>query len=159
MIRSVKYAMVLSLGCLSLAGCSDSGPKAEIVTGRVTFKGKPVAGAGIRFYEPRIGFGLVANLDADGRYTTPTALPVGAYEVSLTGAQPGGPQIPDAPPPSPVPPPYIDEGYRDGSTSGLEARVSHINTEFDYDVSAPPKKSEIPEGRVLVRMPKEKPPQ
>lgn len=152
MSRTVNYTMILSLGCLALIGCSGSKNPTEIVTGRVTFKGKPVAGAGIRFYETRIGFSLVANLDADGRYTTPSPLPVGAYEVSITGAQPGGPEIPNAPPPSPLPPDYIDAGYRDGATSGLEARVSELATTFDFDVSEPPKKPEFPQGKVLVRM-------
>jgi hypothetical protein len=158
MVSSVRDSMILVLGCLALSGCGQSNPPAEIVTGRVTYKGKPVIGAGIRFYEPRIGFGLVANLDGDGRYVTPTALPVGAYQVSITGAQPGGPQIPDAPPPSPIPPAYVDEGYREGSTSGLEARVSFKATTFDYDISEAPAKEVIPQGRVLVRIAPEKPP-
>jgi hypothetical protein len=156
MVSSVRYSMVVAVSCLAL-GCGKSDPPAEIVTGRVTYKGKPVVGAGIRFYESRIGFGLVANLDADGRYVTPSPLPVGEYQVSITGAQPGGPEIPGAPPPSPIPPAYVDEGYRDGSTSGLDARVSSKSTTFDYDISEGPPKEVIPAGRVLVRMAPEKP--
>lgn len=158
MVSLGKYAVVLAMGCVVLSGCSKAETPAEIVTGRVTYKGKPVIGAGIRFYESRIGFGLVANLDADGRYVTPSPLPVGSYQVSITGAQPGGPEIPGAPPPSPIAPEFVDEGYRDGSTSGLEAKVSSRTTNFDYDISDPPVKAAIPEGKALVRMAPEKPP-
>jgi hypothetical protein len=151
MMFSARYTMVLGLGCLALVGCSKGPDPAEIVTGRVVFKGKPVAGAGIRFYGPHNGFGLVANLDAEGRYVTPSPLPVGFYEISITGSQGGMAEGPGAPLPSPVAPTYVDEAYHDGATSGLEARVTFSQTTFDFDVSEPPKVPEVRPG-MLVRM-------
>ena len=150
-----RYTIVLCLGCIAVAGCSKGPDPAEVVSGRVVYKGKPVAGAGIRFYGQHNGFGLVASLDADGRYVTPSALPVGVYQVSITGNQGGGQPGSDAPPPSPVAPAYVDEAYRDGSTSGLEARVSFSQTTFDFDISEAPKVPEGPQGG-LVRMAPEK---
>ena len=145
--RSASLTLVLFT--LTLEGCSRNDHSAEVVEGRVTFKKKPVAGAGIRFYEPRIGFGLVANLDEDGTFQTPSPLPVGSYQVSITGAAPGGNRGPDSPPPSPAAPDYINRAYRDGATSGLVAKVSNTRKVFDFDLSEPPEKSKVPAGKVL----------
>jgi hypothetical protein len=146
MISSVRNTVILSLMSMALAGCSKAPVPAEIVTGRVVFKGKPVADAGIRFYGLDNGYGLVASLDADGRYVTPSPLPVGVYRVSITGNQAGAEPGSTAPPPSPMAPDYVYEAYQDSATSSLEARVSFSQTTFDYDISEPPKVSNDPVG-------------
>ena len=157
MVRQLVCLIRMSLFVFAIEGCSNAESCAVVVSGRVTYKNKPVSGVGVRFYESRVGYSLVANLDADGRYETPSALPVGSYQVSITGAQPVGRQVPDAPPASPIPPAYVHESYRDGAKSGLLAIVSTLDSEFDFDITAAPKKSKIPAGKVMERMKPQQP--
>ena len=94
----------------------------------------------------------MANLDEDGNYETPSPLPVGVYQVSIAGAQPGGPRVEGGPPPSPGAPDYVDKAFREGATSGLRAHVSLEDNVFDFDISEAPKKAKAAAGRMLVPM-------
>ena len=126
---------------LGIAGCSAGTPASKVVTGTVTLGGKPLTGAGIRFFEPRIGQGIVANLGANGEYRTPSPLTLGTYQVSIAPAQPGGELAPGAPPPSPAPPDFVPKHYLNGLTSHLEVTLTKTTPPtFDFALTDAPLK-------------------
>lgn len=66
MIRRISGGLLVSL--VFAAGCGSGGPELVAVTGKVTFQGKPVAGANITFI-PANGSIATATTDANGAYT------------------------------------------------------------------------------------------
>ncbi|MBX3440999.1 MAG: carboxypeptidase regulatory-like domain-containing protein [Planctomyces sp.] len=123
-------AGVLAMSC----GCSSGEFPGQIISGQVTMDGEPLANVGIRFYEPKLGRGLVANIDAVGEYSTPTPLPPGRYEVSIAPRQPSRDDA-GLPPASPVPPDFVPAHYLDGATSDLQALVTDSESRFDFSLS------------------------
>jgi hypothetical protein len=87
--------------CVVAAGCGDDGklPRAP-VSGRVTYKGKPVAGAAVSFLPETPGWrAAVGKTDAQGRYLLGTydpddGAPVGRCKVALSLRGPGKPLKP-----------------------------------------------------------------
>jgi hypothetical protein len=82
----------IGLACVLLGGCNN-GPKYVPVSGRVTFKGKPVTTGVIMFY-PENGRPSVGSIAEDGTYSldspTPGAL-IGDHKVTIesTKVHPG----------------------------------------------------------------------
>lgn len=133
--------MCVVLLMVTLLGCGNSGPKAWPVTGKVTYQGKPVSAASIRFSNPQAGVDLLTKLDADGKYAVVTAngpgLPDGTYQVAIMPTAKSAPIGTFGPPPT-VKRPDIPEKYRSPSTSGLSITVKSAASNFDVDMRPKP---------------------
>jgi hypothetical protein len=133
----LAWVIYLVLAGLTMSGCGKPGPKAWPMTGTVTFQGRPVSAASIRFRNPQSGIDLVARLDAEEKYAVETAagpgLPEGTYQVAIL---PGGKSSPVgtfgvAPIPNR---PDIPEKYRSTATSGLSVTVKSDDAVFNVDM-------------------------
>lgn len=142
-IRLVCLAAIV----LMLPGCGRSGPEYWPVSGKVTFRGKPVATASVRFSNPQAGVDVVAELDADGKYVILTAggkgLPEGTYQMAVVPnvsfanvkTTPGGLVLPSSMPSAQkMNTPNIPERYHDPATSGLTMTVKPESNTFDVDM-------------------------
>lgn len=79
-------AFLLALCCLPAAGCRRDGPERAVVTGRVTYQGKPLAEGQIRFVPARGSEIPTAGAFVfDGRYTADGkgGVPVGTHKVMI----------------------------------------------------------------------------
>lgn len=148
-LASRPSTRVLLLAAVLVIGCGKSGdpsrPKTVPVSGTVTLKGQPVAGAQLVFQPDGSNPGATGATDADGKYTLMTfqsgdgAVP-GQYKVSITKnesvASGSGPSIDpktggmtsDYVPPTPGAKPaeaknLLPPKYAQASTSGLTATV------------------------------------
>lgn len=107
LVVAVLFAMV---------GCGGGGPQAYPVTGKVTQKGQPVAGAVVAFVAVTSGEpGGQAETGADGTFamqstadqgrTTLPGLPAGEYKVTVMKMQAGAGEVSLANPPRNILPP------------------------------------------------------
>ena len=138
--RFVGFAMM----ALMLSGCGQSGPKYWPVDGGVTFRGKPVTKASIRFTNLKLGIDVLAKLNADGKYEILSGekmgLPEETYQVAVIPEvdvshfkmTKGGLMVPTGPPPPP--PSDIPERYYEPGTSGLTLTVKPESNTFDVDM-------------------------
>jgi hypothetical protein len=133
-----------ALAALALWGCGRSGPRYWPVNGKVTFQGKPVAKASIRFISLKLGVDVLAKLDADGKYEVVSGkkmgLPEETYQVAITPevdisnvkVTKTGLVVAVAPPPPP--PRNIPERYHEPVTSGLTMTVKPETNTFEVDM-------------------------
>ncbi len=63
--------LLIVMSVFSLNGCGNGNPATYAVTGRVTYHGKPVEGAGVMFM-PSAGRPASAVTDVEGRFTLRT---------------------------------------------------------------------------------------
>ncbi len=140
------HAPPIQLACavltaIAMSGCGATQPVPSPVTGRVTFEGKPVSDASIRFSDPQAGVDVLADIAADGRYTIITdrgdGLPEGSYRVAVI------PRDKNAPLGSFTAGPEtirrdIPLKYRQPATSGLTVTVGPSATVFDVDMRSAP---------------------
>lgn len=109
------------------------------VSGKVTFRGEPVAQGLVLFAEREKNLYFTAKLDQEGTYRVKTAegegLPVGSYEVTVN------PPVLDAPPigstmrPAQVPRfPNIPLKYRVATSSGLKLEVKEGENPFNIEM-------------------------
>jgi hypothetical protein len=131
---------VLSVAFLAmeLAGCSR-GPIVGQVSGKVTFKGKPVSEGTITFINPTTGYAAEAGLQKDGGYVVETpegGLVVGEYLVMVNPLRYRDTSNPRTPP-SPVekPAPNIPEKYRNLGRTPWRATVQHGPNSFNFDMT------------------------
>ena len=141
--RQITRFVGFVIMALMLWGCGRSGPKYWPVNGRVTFQGKPVAKASIRFVNLKLAIDVLAKLDADGRYEILSGkkmgLPEETYQVAVVPdvdtsnfkTTKGGLVVSTGPPP---PPPNIPERYHEPDTSGLTLTVKPESNTFDVDM-------------------------
>ena len=140
MIRQHLHWILLTCAAAAfgLSGCRDSGPKHWPVVGKVTFQGKPVSEATIRFSNPATGVDVIAKLGPDGAYVVDTArgrgLPEGSYQVDITPIAPVPPGGMLGPPPPLPNRPDIPERYRQTSSSGLSLAVKSDTNTFDVEM-------------------------
>jgi hypothetical protein len=137
-------SLSLALGCLAGCGSGSSGPALAAVSGAVTLKGKPFAGANVRFIPQgdTLGHGGAGKTDAAGRYEiianrseNRKGLLPGEYKVVVSRLL-----MPDG---TPLPPnvPPIDSGARESVPTAyakphLTPLTVTIGTETKtYDVS------------------------
>lgn len=126
---------------LLCGGCGTSSPPMGDVEGKVTFGGKPVAGANVVFENAERGWLRTAELDAAGAYLMKD-VKTAEYKVSI---QPPTPQTPNEnthpdgkfvvtagmiPDPKNIP-----KSYREAHTSKLSADVKSGLNRFDFDLS------------------------
>jgi hypothetical protein len=118
-IRGVFCRMLPALLlALFLTGCGGGKPEGT-VSGKVLFKGNPVAGGTVNLLSAA-GVGAQAPVK-DGAYQVNGALAVGDYVVYLSPPRP----TPQPPGSKPLPPPPFDVPvkYQDVKTSGLKVTV------------------------------------
>jgi hypothetical protein len=126
--------------CLSaaLAGCW--GPAVGQVSGKVTFKGRPVTEGKINFINPETGFAAEAELGSDGGYVIKNiegGLVVGDYTVMVTPPIIIVDNDPGKTPPSPMEKPVanIPAKVRNQATTPLRATVKKGSNTFDFELS------------------------
>jgi hypothetical protein len=127
-----------------VAGCS-SGPAVGQVSGKVTFKGKPVTEGRITFFNAKAGYNADVVLGKDGRYTIETpegGLMVGDYVVTITPLMHLINPEPTKTPPAPEwkPAPNIPMRYRSEMTSPLKVTVKEGPQELNFDMTPDPKR-------------------
>src|SRR5262249_50753905 len=136
-----RALMRLAVLTLFSAGCNQ-GPKLGRVSGRVTYKGKPVPNGAITFLPSPSGPPATAGIQPDGTYTLETpgignGAVLGAHALMITALREApavGPEERD-----PLPPPIIPIKYGNTSTSGLTAEVHEGDNTIDFDLKdAPP---------------------
>lgn len=132
--RTIVYGLCLA-ACVEGCGGGDTTPVVP-VTGKVTFQGKPLAGASIVFvpadFDPTKPVKKGENVslerpggqtDADGAYELmyfeQTGAPPGKYKVSITAYQARA----DGDDEESMPPSLIPVKYANPATSGLKADV------------------------------------
>ena len=85
-LHRFSILFLLALCCFPVAGCRREGPERAIVTGRVTYQGKPLREGQIRFV-PTSGSELptAGAFVLDGRYTADGkgGVPVGTHKVII----------------------------------------------------------------------------
>jgi len=131
-------AAALAAFVFGLSGCGGAREKLWPVSGKVTFRGKPVAAGTIRFSNPQSGIDMTARLNSDGVYEVVMArgvgLPEGTYQVAIMPPRVDIPVGSTAKPPKPPACLDIPERYRLLSTSGLTRTVKPHHNRFDVDM-------------------------
>lgn len=155
----VKPGLRLACGCLSLGllillvGCKGSsrGAQHAEVTGKVTFKGKPLPGGRISFADLKKGFASTGVIDESGNYQIKA--PVGEMKISVDNSMleqrrfgGGAPKMQHPKPPgsetdeAPIKGQYVNlpSQYRDPAASGLSYTVKPGSQTHDIDLSDSP---------------------
>jgi hypothetical protein len=140
--KAASSAILATAAAMLVFGFSGCGPAREKlwpVSGKVTFRGKPVAAGAIRFSNPQIGIDMTAELHADGAYEVVMAngagLPEGTYQVAVMPPRVNIPIESTANPPKRPPCLDIPERYRLPSTSRLTLTVKRDRNRFDVDMA------------------------
>jgi len=129
---------LLAVMILGTLGC-QRGETLGIVSGNVTFQGKPVTEGLVTFSAPNRGIYITTPLDSNGHYEVKqakgTGLQLGEYQASVT------PPIADVPmdvmmkgPVKISECPNIPFKYRKASTGGLNFTVVDGENQFDIDM-------------------------
>lgn len=148
MFRLLPRLGAAAVVILGAAGCGPQGPDLGpfgLVSGKVTYEGKPVAQGMVTFNAPATGHVGTANLEADGTFTMQfngrPGLPVGEYQVSIRPpltAKPSGNSAPASR--NNLYDPNISKDipmkYRYETSSGLVETVAEGENSFEFDLSA-----------------------
>jgi len=135
----LRLVVLLFAVVVALSGCS--GPKRlASLTGKVTYKGKPVS-VGAIYFHGQAGELAMGNLTEDGSFVA-TDLPVGEVRVSLKVQDPGvyaqqlkGPQSLDkAKPKEGDKVTSIPNNFSDPATSGLVYTLTPSTTTLDVAI-------------------------
>ena len=123
--------MLLLMGLLTCTycwiGCSGRAPSGS-VSGKVTYKGKPVTSGGVLFVNLTTGIGASAELGATGAYNV-MSLRTGEYQVALqTLAPPPGKMAEGVQ----LKKPNVPDKYLDPQTSGLTATITEGMNSVDF---------------------------
>lgn len=125
------------LGLAACWGCSRGGelPTAP-VTGKVTYKGKPVPSGTVMFV-PEKGPAATGEIAKDGTYTLSTyskndGAVLGKHKIAITALADMGDRLPEEQ--SPLPPPLIPDKYLNQDTSGLTAEIKEGPNTVDLDL-------------------------
>ncbi len=138
--RRSFLAPFLGLALLLPMGCGDAGgPEMASVSGKVTYKGKPVTKGTVSFVATKPGQrNATGMIDQTGAYKLQTENPgdgaeVGDYEVSIFSHEE---EILDYTPKTPVKVERtIPEKYEDPKKSGLKSTVKPGSNTFDFDLT------------------------
>ncbi len=136
-VRAGLVAFV-ALAFIPLA-CGPSGPEMAKVSGKVTYKGKPVMKGTVTFVATNpTRHNAVGQLDPNGSYRLQTEQPgdgaeVGDYDVTVYSHDD---VILDYTPKVPVPPKILTpEKYENPKTSGLKRTVKSGSNTFDLELT------------------------
>ncbi len=130
-----RFALVLCLSCVLLAGCGQpAGPVPITISGSVQFEGAPVEEGQVSFQNETTGQGGQGDLTVGGKFQL--EVPAGTYQVVVTPLL----VTVDSGPNSPPSEEYkkvdnIPTRYRSGATSGLTATVAEDKTTHDFTLS------------------------
>jgi hypothetical protein len=80
----MRRLVTVSLGLLLLIGCGGKN-QGGVLTGTITYQGKPVNGAAIFLHAPGAETGLLIPVDQEGKFRS-TDVPPGEYKVVVQGA-------------------------------------------------------------------------
>lgn len=136
-VRTSVFLMIWMVCCSFLSGCGG-GPDAVpsgTASGTVKVNGKPLSAARINFVSSATGTGVYADLQSDGSYELPNAVPVGDYRVYFTTAGLG-----DAPPSESGNPELKDalsavsKKYQSEQSTDLQAVLKEGANSFDFDL-------------------------
>tara|TARA_R110002095_G_scaffold78862_8_gene67817 strand:- start:2945 stop:3430 length:486 start_codon:yes stop_codon:yes gene_type:complete len=131
-------AAMLLLSVCFLSGCGGGSGKSVpsgTANGTVKVKGTALTECRINFVSSTTGTGIYADLQADGSYELPSAIPVGDYRVYFTS-----PGLGDAPPPASGNPELNDalknvpRMYQSEQATDLQAMVKEGSNTFDFDL-------------------------
>jgi hypothetical protein len=135
--HDVSFVVIVVVLGLAMVGCG-SGKRLEPVAGKVTFEGKPVAKAQIRFVNREAAIDMMAVADDNGVYKVVMAkgagLPVGEYRVAVM------PPVVDVPIGQTARPMNVEQRsnipdkYRRPETSGLALTVKPGDNVLDVDM-------------------------
>lgn len=131
--------MAFLLAIAALAGCR-SGPAVGQVSGKVTFKDKPVTEGRITFYNPKTGYIADDQLGKDGGYAIKTkegGLIVGDYVVTVTPLMYLDDSQPTKTPPALMEKPAKDipRRYRGEKTSPLKVTITEGKNEHNFNMT------------------------
>jgi hypothetical protein len=133
------WRLVLGFWCfVSLAGC-DSGPATGEVSGKVTFKGKPVKEGSVTLLNANnsnVGGAYEAQIGAEGAYAITAGVVVGDYLVEIKPLTHMVDTDPGKSPPAPMekPAPDIPKKYRMQGTTPLKASVKAGKNEINFEM-------------------------
>jgi hypothetical protein len=131
-------AGVLLLALAALAGCSDDRMKTGYVTGKLTYKGKPVPNGTVTFVPEARGVPSASGeIQPDGTYRLTTYKPhdgavIGAHKIMIVAVQDTGGRLPEER--AATPPLVVPEKYMRTATSGLSADVKEGENTFDFEL-------------------------
>jgi hypothetical protein len=136
--RMVLIASAAFLAAVGAVGCNGGDNRGE-VSGRVTYKGRPVSEGTLIFSNPAMGVFITAPLSSDGSYRVETAkgfgLPPAAYQVAVVPPSFELPVGLTKETPRIKPCRNIPERYRKSETSGLSVVVSPKGARFDVEMN------------------------
>lgn len=154
-LSKLGQSVVLPLAMLAVVGCGSSGPRVQLVVGKVMLDGKPVANASVGFSPVSPGKGMPAagTTDEAGVFRLTTfgggkaekGAVAGDYVVTITKTEAIG-EYPTYVEGGPVPPPFnpkiryvVPRPYAESATSGLRATVkpgSNSDASFQFDLKS-----------------------
>lgn len=118
----LSFVLLASVFLTSGCGSGTDGKKmGGAVSGTVTFGGQPVSEGSVQLYAPKTGDVAVAPLDASGKFSLASPIPLGSYNVTVLPPKEPAPQV-GVPY---VPKQYmnIPMKYRADATSTLKAEI------------------------------------
>lgn len=128
-IRSLVCLAVLA----SFIGCGSQETQRRTLSGKVTYKGKPLTTGSMEFYLTGSDVPVRAYISREGTYRLSEVL-VGEYKLAIKvnakSHSTSGMKRPGTPDPVPIP-----NKYANTETSGLMAKVQEKDTTFDIDLS------------------------
>lgn len=132
----IVWFLVFGVGCFALGGC-NSGPAAGEVSGKVTFKGKPVKEGTVTLLNPQDGGAYEATIGAEGAYAIANPVLVGEYLVEIKPLVQIVDTDPGKSPPAPVEKaaPDIPKKYRMQGTTPLKAAVKAGKNDINFEMA------------------------
>jgi hypothetical protein len=130
-------AVLVCAACLALFGCAKKGGlETAPVTGKVTYKGKPLPNGTVMFV-PGEGPAATGEIAADGTYHLTTYAPndgavLGKHKISITALADMSNLLPEQR--NPLPPSLIPDKFMSHDSSGLTAEVARGNNEVNLDL-------------------------
>lgn len=138
-MRTIYVRLIAS--CLLsavIAGCFSSGPAVGEVSGKVTFKGKPVKEGTVTFLNSSEGSAGESPIDANGSYRIPQLVvgQTGEYIAIVTPLMEIKDTDPGKSPPAPVEKsaPDIPVKYRQQGLTPLKTRIKEGKNEFAIEM-------------------------
>jgi hypothetical protein len=130
-------ALVAAAAVLLAAGCGTDRKKTAEVTGKVTYRGKPVPNGTVTFIPEAGGPPATGEIRPDGTYTLTTyskgdgAVP-GRHKVVIVAMEDAAGKLPEER--KPLPPPIIPNKYTSPATSDLVADVKDGENTINFDL-------------------------
>lgn len=137
MIRGMVVRSVMFAAVVGFVGCGSGERKTAVVTGKVTYKGKPVPTGTVTFVPKTPGPSATGDIKPDGTYTLTTyrsgdGAVIDDHQVMIIALEDMGMRLPEDR--NPTPPPIVPIKYASTATSGLTAKVVEGTNTFDFEL-------------------------